>query len=402
MPLQPITQLLANRVAIRPVSGADLDDLFEINGDDAVTRFLPYKTWRTADDAGAWLARMEALGATGTGQQLVIERREDRKVIGTVLLFRFDEGSARLELGYVLGRAHWRQGYAAEALRAVCGHAFKELAVRRIEAEVDPRNTASNALLLSLGFVQEGLLRQRWLTKGVASDTNLFGCLAHEWRDDSQAPAPVTAPLTLFGSKGSGSAAIECALRRCALAYKVVRASTWEEDSARDELASLNPLGQIPTLVLQDRTVVTESAAILAHLGLQFPDSGLLPADASARAMALRGLVFIASNCYSAISIGDYPQRWTSATSPEAHAQVREAARRQLHRHWEIFADTFAATPFLAGAAPGALDYLAAVVTRWSGTRQHLAAARPEFAATLRRIESDPLVAAVFAAHWDA
>ena len=181
MPLLPITELVAGRVTIRPVDGTDLDDLFEVNGDDAVTHFLPYKTWRTTDDAGAWLARMDALGETGTAQQLVIQRNDDRKVIGTVLLFKFDEGSARLELGYALGSAHWRQGYAKEALRAVCGHAFRQQAVRRIEAEVDPRNAASNALLLSLGFVKEGLLRQRWLTKGVASDTNIYGCLSHEW-----------------------------------------------------------------------------------------------------------------------------------------------------------------------------------------------------------------------------
>jgi RimJ/RimL family protein N-acetyltransferase len=181
MPLQPITRITTARVSIRPVSGADLDDLFEINGDDAVTRFLPYATWRTAADASAWLERMEALAQAGGAQQLVVERNEDRKVIGTVLLFRFDEGSARLELGYALGRAYWRQGYASEALRAVCNHAFRQLSVRRIEAEVDPLNTASNALLLALGFVREGLLRQRWLTKGVASDTNIYGCLSHEW-----------------------------------------------------------------------------------------------------------------------------------------------------------------------------------------------------------------------------
>jgi GST-like protein len=211
-----------------------------------------------------------------------------------------------------------------------------------------------------------------------------------------------TTTLTLFGSKGSGSAAVECALQRCGLPYDVVRASTWEEDSAREQLARVNPLGQIPTLVLQDGTVLTESAAILIHQGLAHPDKGLLPADASARAMAVRGLVFIASNCYSAISIGDYPERWTSATEPLAREQVREAARRQLHRHWEIFADTFAATPFLSGERAGALDFLAAVVTRWSGTRAHLAATRPAFAQALKAIEADPVVAAVFARHWSA
>ena len=181
MPLQPITSIPTPRFTIRPVNGGDLDDLFEINSDEAVTRFLPYKTWRTGDDGSAWLARMQALGATGTGQQLVIERSEDRKVVGTILLFKFDEGSARLELGYALGRAHWRNGYAREALQAVCGHAFRQLSVRRMEAEVDPLNTASNALLVALGFVREGMLRQRWITKGVANDTNIYGCLAHEW-----------------------------------------------------------------------------------------------------------------------------------------------------------------------------------------------------------------------------
>ena len=206
--------------------------------------------------------------------------------------------------------------------------------------------------------------------------------------------------LTLYGSQGSGFAAIECALRCCELNYIVVRASTWEADSGREELARVNPLGQIPTLVLEDRTVLTESAAILIHLGLQYPESGLLPKAVQARAMALRGLVFVAGNCYSAIGVGDYPERWTTATSTAARAKVRQAARRQLHRSWVIFADTFAARPFLSGRAPGALDYLAAVVSKWSGARQHLANSRPAFAQTLERIEANKRVAEVFARHW--
>lgn len=181
MPLSPIPAISTDRIAIRQVHSSDLQDLFEINGDDAVTRFLPYATWQTLEDGGAWLARMQALAATGTGAQLVITRNADRKVIGTVLLFKFDEPSSRIELGYVLGRAHWRQGLAGEALCALCGYAFGPLRIRRIEAEVNPDNLASNALLLRLGFVREGLLRQRWVAKGAAYDTHLYGCLAQDW-----------------------------------------------------------------------------------------------------------------------------------------------------------------------------------------------------------------------------
>lgn len=209
-------------------------------------------------------------------------------------------------------------------------------------------------------------------------------------------------PYVLYGSRGSGSAAIEIALAACKRPFEQITASSWEPRSAQRELTRLNPMRQIPTLVLPDGTVLTESAAILIHLGLAHPGSGLLPRAAPARAQAIRGLVFIAANCYSAIGIIDYPERWTTATSKPALEKVREGTRQQLHRHWEVFADTHAGSPYLTGKAPGALDFLAAVVSKWGGTRAHVAKARPRFAATLRRIDAHALVQPVFDAHWPA
>ena len=207
---------------------------------------------------------------------------------------------------------------------------------------------------------------------------------------------------TLYGSKGSGSAAIEVALERCKTPYKIVRAATWEPDSALAELERVNPLKQIPTLALPDGMVMSESVAILLHLGLVFPQAGLLPTNPSKRAQSLRGLVFIAANCYAAVSVSDYPERWCAEPDDATSERVRKAARQQLHRHWEIFADLFTASPYLDGEVPGALDFLAAVVSKWSGTRAHLKANRPQFLDTLHRIEAHPDVASVFARHWNA
>jgi GST-like protein len=207
---------------------------------------------------------------------------------------------------------------------------------------------------------------------------------------------------TLYGKKGSGSAAIEAALAIIGAPNRLVETASWEQNKAFAELLKLNPLGQIPTLVLPHGGVLSESAAILIHLGLGHPDSGLLPRDDSARAQAIRGLVFIAANCYAAISVIDYPERWCEDADEATQKRIRAGTRARLHQYWEMFADLFPARPYLGGDGIGALDLHAAVVSKWSGSRAHLQQARPAFYETLLRIEAHPKVAPVFAKHWPA
>ena len=84
-----------------------------------------------------------------------------------------------------------------EALEAICSHVFSAMAIRRIEAEVNPANVASDRLLQSIGFTLEGTLRQRWVAKGAAYDTHVYGCLATEWKRDKN--APLDAPILQDG-----------------------------------------------------------------------------------------------------------------------------------------------------------------------------------------------------------
>ena len=207
---------------------------------------------------------------------------------------------------------------------------------------------------------------------------------------------------TLFGFKGSGSASVECALEMTGAPYRIVETASWERNDALAELERANPLKQIPTLRLPDGSILSESAAILMHLGFAFPNSGLLGEVAAERDPVLRGLVYVAANCYSCITILDYPERFTSASDEAALAAIREGTRARLHHHWDIFADLYPVRDerFIGGEQPGALDLLAAVVSRWGGARKHAKAARPAFSALLDRIDSHPAVALVFGRHW--
>ena len=59
--------------------------------------------------------------------------------------------------------------------------AFGAMGMRRVEAEVDAGNDASNALLRRPGFVHEGVLRERRVAKGRAYGVHVYGLLASEW-----------------------------------------------------------------------------------------------------------------------------------------------------------------------------------------------------------------------------
>lgn len=206
--------------------------------------------------------------------------------------------------------------------------------------------------------------------------------------------------MTLYGATGSGAAAIEAALRLLDVECNRVEAASWQPGPGLEQLKRVNPLAQVPTLVLDDGAVLTESSAILIELGLRFPDSGLLPSLRSARAQAIRGLTFIAANWYAAIGVIDYPERYCDPHDDAIAQAVRAGTRRRLHAMWDVFADTFPAAPYLSGTRVGALDLLAAVVSKWSGTRAHLRASRPRFYALLLAVECEPRVADIFERHW--
>ncbi len=206
--------------------------------------------------------------------------------------------------------------------------------------------------------------------------------------------------LTLYGTTGSGSAAIEVALAVAGIEFTTVDAASWKDSAGLEALKRINPLAQIPTLVDDDGNVVSESAAILIHLGLVHPASGLLSTDPARRAQQIRGLVYIAANCYAGIGILDFPDRWYPDPDDAVKAAMQTRGKARLHELWALFADQFPATPWLSGDRLGALDILAATVSKWSGARKALADSRPAFASTLARIDADPRVAEVWARHW--
>lgn len=174
-------QLHSPRLRLRPLGATDADALFAIHADPRFTRFWSSPPWTERAQADALIAADQMGLAEGVHVRLGIERLGDATLLGTCTLYNIHPTNRRAELGYGLGPAHWGQGYAGEAVRALLAWGFGPLGLHRVEADIDPDNTASAALLSRLGFQLEGRLRERWIVGGVVSDSAMYGLLAREW-----------------------------------------------------------------------------------------------------------------------------------------------------------------------------------------------------------------------------
>jgi len=169
------------RLVLRWISEDDIDSLYEIFSNPQVMRY-----WSTVplanQEAAAELQREIAEGnESETMFKWGIALRDSNILIGTTTLFNLNLDNGRAELGYALGRAYWGKGYMNEALNALVLHAFEVMGLRRLEADVDPRNTASIRTLERLGFQREGFLRERWRVNGEIQDALFYGLLRREW-----------------------------------------------------------------------------------------------------------------------------------------------------------------------------------------------------------------------------
>ena len=176
------------RVVLRWISEDDIDSLYEIFSDPQVMRYWSSPPLSDRDRAVELQREIADSNENNSILKWGLALRDSNTVIGTTTLFNLNLDNGRAELGYAMGRAHWGQGYMNEALNALVSHAFEVMKLRRLEADVDPRNAASIRTLERLGFQREGFLRERWHVNGEIQDALFYGLLRHEWDNRRQTP----------------------------------------------------------------------------------------------------------------------------------------------------------------------------------------------------------------------
>jgi len=165
------------RLQLRPMTQADAPAWLTIMADPQVMRYWHHAPWQSVVEAQAALADDHRAYLAGQQLKLGMYRRDNGDLIGMVQLFNLDEVSRRGEIGYCLATAVQGRAYMDEALTCFIDYLAHTLQLRRLEAEIDPRNEGSARTLERQGFVLEGTLRARWCVAGALSDSGLYGLL---------------------------------------------------------------------------------------------------------------------------------------------------------------------------------------------------------------------------------
>ena len=175
-------ELRSDRLRLREVHTDDVDALYDIHSDPVVMRYGSHPAWTERSQAERKVADIQQQRREQDVLIWALADAASDQLIGTAVAFSLDRGQGRAEIGYSLRRDRQGQGLAVEAMRVIVAYLFDTLELRRLEADIDPRNDASCRLVEKLGFVREGLLRERWHVNGEITDTALYGLLARDFK----------------------------------------------------------------------------------------------------------------------------------------------------------------------------------------------------------------------------
>jgi ribosomal-protein-alanine N-acetyltransferase len=171
-------RLETERLLLRGWEPDDVDSVFAYASDPEVTRFMAWDQHRSIEDSRAFLDLLVAEQYGRHELDYCICRKSDPgTAIGGLGLYWRTPPPGTMELGYVLRRSAWGNGFAPEAGRRVIRHAFETTSAERIFAPIFAENAKSRRAAEKMGLAFEGVLRSAAVYRGRRWDQAIYAIL---------------------------------------------------------------------------------------------------------------------------------------------------------------------------------------------------------------------------------
>lgn len=183
------TAIRTRRLALRPVTMGDLDDVHAFQRRPDVCRWMLGNGPRSREQSRESVAAMSREdGLRVEGDVLTLAAEVDGRVTGTVELVWRSQADRTAEIGYVFNPEFSGRGLATEAVAALLGWGFDEFGLHRVYGRCHASNEASARLMTRLGMRCEARHVESYLFRGEWADRLVFAVLAREWLSRSATP----------------------------------------------------------------------------------------------------------------------------------------------------------------------------------------------------------------------
>ena len=174
----PFPTIETERLLLRSLSMDDLQQLYLLRTNEKVYTHLNKATDESIQATKAKIEEILDLQEKNDAIFWVITiKANPQKMIGNIGYWRMQKDHYRSEVGYILHPDHWQKGIMKEALNAVIKYGFEEMKLHSIEANINPDNLPSGALLESCGFIQEAYHKENYFFDGVFYDSIIYAKL---------------------------------------------------------------------------------------------------------------------------------------------------------------------------------------------------------------------------------
>jgi glutathione S-transferase/GST-like protein len=202
----------------------------------------------------------------------------------------------------------------------------------------------------------------------------------------------------LYWGKGTGAITPQALFEEIGASYEKIVIDFDKGEHLGAEFLAINPMGEIPALVLPDGTFMTESAAILLQICERHPEAKLAPPPGSpGSAIFKRWLFFLAANIYSDSMRFYYGDRFTS--DPNGAEGVTSSARSAMDRHYGVLNEALSPGPYLLGETFSAVDIYLWMLVQWHPDIPQLYEANARIGRHADLVLSRPAIARVWAEH---
>ncbi|WP_334330073.1 GNAT family N-acetyltransferase [Companilactobacillus sp. HBUAS59699] len=174
--------LETKRLLLRRLKPDDAQSMYDNWASDSdVTKYLSWPAYDSIDQAQEFLNYRAASYDNPCTYDWGIVVKEDNNLIGTISAVDFSDTVDSVEIGYVIGKNWWHNGYTTEALKRIIKFFFEQTDVNRIEACHDSENPNSGRVMHKSGMNFEGVLRSKGYNNNGICDEVVYSILRNEY-----------------------------------------------------------------------------------------------------------------------------------------------------------------------------------------------------------------------------